>query len=167
MFMDTSDTLLYVAGAAFLLGWLVGKIGANLGGRFQARKRDLRDVRIRNLDAELRIAQADSEKAKTDILEEQDRVARQDTVITEQLKLLTDLRRDLKESVMKTRELREELSNRAVERVISEVKLREVETELSVAHASTDLIATGVLDYSMTPDAEDEVDSAGRMKTAI
>ena len=68
---------------------------------------------------------------------------------------------------MKTRELREELSNRAVERVISEVKLREVETELSVAHASTDLIATGVLDYSMTPDAEDEVDSAGRMKTAI
>ena len=167
MFMDTSDTLLYVAGAAFLLGWLVGKIGANLGGRFQARKRDPRDVRIRNLDAELRIAQADSEKAKTDILEEQDRVARQDTVITEQLKLLTDLRRDLKESVMKTRELREELSNRAVERVISEVKLREVETELSVAHASTDLIATGVLDYSMTPDAEDEVDSAGRMKTAI
>jgi hypothetical protein len=167
MFMDTPDTLLYVAGAAFLLGWLVGKIGANLGGRFQARKRDPRDVRIRNLDAELRIAQADSEKAKTDILEEQDRVARQDTVITEQLKLLTDLRRDLKESVMKTRELREELSNRAVERVISEVKLREVETELSVAHASTDLIATGVLDYSMTPDAEDEVDSAGRMKTAI
>ncbi|MDE0753430.1 MAG: hypothetical protein OSB26_02130 [Woeseiaceae bacterium] len=165
--MDTPDTLLYVAGAAFLLGWLVGKIGANLGGRFQARKRDPRDVRIRNLDAELRIAQADSEKAKTDILEEQDRVARQDTVITEQLKLLTDLRRDLKESVMKTRELREELSNRAVERVISEVKLREVETELSVAHASTDLIATGVLDYSMTPDAEDEVDSAGRMKTAI
>jgi len=167
MFMDTPDTLLYVAGAAFLLGWLVGKIGANLGGRFQARKRDPRDVRIRNLDAELRIAQADSEKAKTDILEEQDRVARQDTVITEQLKLLTDLRRDLKESVMKTRELREELSNRAFERVISEVKLREVETELSVAHASTDLIATGVLDYSMTPDAEDEVDSAGRMKTAI
>ena len=167
MFMDTPDTLLYVAGAAFLLGWLVGKIGANLGGRFQARKRDPRDVRIRNLDAELRIAQADSEKAKTDILEEQDRVARQDTVITEQLKLLTDLRRDLKESVMKTRELREELSNRAVERVISEVKLREVETELSVAHASTDLIATGVLDYSMTPDAEDEVDSAGRIKTAI
>ena len=167
MFMDTPDTLLYVAGAAFLLGWLVGKIGANLGGLFQARKRDPRDVRIRNLDAELRIAQADSEKAKTDILEEQDRVARQDTVITEQLKLLTDLRRDLKESVMKTRELREELSNRAVERVISEVKLREVQTELSVAHASTDLIATGVLDYSMTPDAEDEVDSAGRMKTAI
>jgi hypothetical protein len=173
MFMATPDTLLYVAGAAFLLGWLVGKIGAYLSGRFQARKRDPRDDRIRNLDAELRIAQADSEKAKqlgekakTDILEEQDRVARQGTVITEQLKLLTDLRRDLKESVMKTRELRGELSNRAVESVISEVKLREVETELSVAHASTDLIATGVLDYSMAPDAEDEVDSASQMKTA-
>ncbi len=67
---------------------------------------------------------------------------------------------------MKTRELRGELSNRAVESVISEVKLREVETELSVAHASTDLIATGVLDYSMAPDAEAEVDSASQMKTA-
>ena len=65
MFMNTPDTLLYVAGDAFLLGWLVGKIGANLGVRFQARKRDPRDVRIRNLDAELRIAQADSEKAKS------------------------------------------------------------------------------------------------------
>jgi hypothetical protein len=29
-----------------------------------------------------------------------------------------------------------------------------VETELSVAQASTDLIATGVLDYSMAPDSE-------------
>jgi hypothetical protein len=38
----------------------------------------------------------------------------------------------------------------------SEVKLREVETELSVAQASTDMIATGVLDYSVPPGEEDE-----------
>jgi len=173
MFMDTPDTLLYVAGAAFLLGWLVGKIGAYLGNRFQARKRDPRDDRIRNLDAELRIAQADGEKAKqsiektnAEILEGQERVARQDVVITEQLELIDDLRRDLKESVLKTRELRAELSNRAAENVKSEVKLREVETELSVAQASTDLIATGVLDYSIAPDAEDEADDASQMKAA-
>jgi len=35
-------------------------------------------------------------------------------------------------------------------------RIREVETELSVAQASTDLIATGVLDYSMAPDNEDD-----------
>jgi len=173
MFMETPDTLLYVAGAAFLLGWLVGKIGAYLGNRFHARKRDPRDDRIRNLDAELRIAQADSEKAKqsiekaqAEILEEQERVVRQDTVISEQLELMSELRRDLKDSVMKTRELRGELSNRAAENVKSEVKLREVETELSVAQASTDLIATGVLDYSIAPDAEEEEDDASRMKAA-
>jgi hypothetical protein len=31
-----------------------------------------------------------------------------------------------------------------------------VETELSVAQASTDLIATGVLDYSVAPEKESE-----------
>jgi hypothetical protein len=48
------------------------------------------------------------------------------------------------------------LSDRATENLRSEVKLREVETELSVAQASTDMIATGVLDYSVPPGEEDE-----------
>ncbi len=69
---------------------------------------------------------------------------------------------------MKTRELRSELSDRAQENVRSEVKLREVETELSVAQASTDLIATGVLDYSVAPDGEEEVgdEPPGQAKAA-
>ena len=37
----------------------------------------------------------------------------------------------------------------------AEAKIREVETELSVAQASTDMIATGVLDYSFKPDKQD------------
>ncbi len=37
----------------------------------------------------------------------------------------------------------------------AEAKIREVETELSVAQASTDMIATGVLDYSFNPDKQD------------
>jgi len=163
MFMETPDTLLYVAGGAFLLGWLVGKIGAYLGNRFHARKRDPRDDRIRNLDAELRIAQTDSEKAKetaerlkNQLDDQKELVEKRDSLITEHQQLVAELRRDLKDSVMKTRELRAELSNRAAENVKSEVKLREVETELSVAQASTDLLATGVLDYSVAPDSEDD-----------
>jgi hypothetical protein len=39
--------------------------------------------------------------------------------------------------------------------VRAEVKQRELETELSIAQASTDLIATGVLDYSFNDDEED------------
>ena len=67
--------------------------------------------------------------------------------------------------------MRAELSYRATENVKSEVKLREVETELSVAQASTDMIATGVLDYSLAPDGEDESENdddeaSGRKKAA-
>lgn len=172
MFMETPNTLLYVAGGAFLLGWFVGKLGAYLGGRFHARKRDPRDDRIRNLDAELRIAQSEADKSrleagrlKEELAEENERTESRDTVITEQQQMIAELRSDLKGSVMKTRELRAELSNRAAENVKSEVKLREVETELSVAHASTDMLATGVLDYSVAPDGEDD-DIPGEMKAA-
>ncbi|MGI9204869.1 MAG: hypothetical protein ACR2Q3_12720 [Woeseiaceae bacterium] len=175
MFMETPDTLLYVAGGAFLLGWLVGKIGAYLGNRFQARRRDPRDDRIRNLDAELRIAQTNSDKAqesverlKNQLTDQKELVEKRDDLITEQQQLVAELRRDLKDSVMKTRELRAELSNRAAENVKSEVKLREVETELSVAQASTDLLATGVLDYSVAPDGEeDDENGQGDQMTAV
>lgn len=173
MFMETPDTLLYVAGGALLLGWLVGKLGAYLGDRFSARKRDPRDDRIRNLEAEMRIAQADGEKSQTELsrlkaqlVEEKERVEQRDKLITDQQQDLAKARSDLKDSVMKTRELRAELSERATENVKSEVKLREVETELSVAQASTDLIATGVLDYTVSPDADDVVEVEGQVKAA-
>jgi septal ring factor EnvC (AmiA/AmiB activator) len=77
-------------------------------------------------------------------------------VISHQQQRIDKLNSDLKESVRKTRELRAELSERATENLRSEVKLREVETELEVAQASTDLIATGILDYSIAAEAEDE-----------
>jgi len=175
MFMETPDTLLYVAGGAFLLGWLVGKIGAYLGAQFQSRKRDPRDDRIRSLDAELRIAQTDAEKAKeeavtltAELTEERERVGRREQVIVQQKQTIAELRSDLKGSVLKTRELRAEVSDRAAESVKSEVKLRDVETELSVAQASTDMIATGVLDYSLTPEKEEKDDDevSVRVKTA-
>ena len=163
--METPDTLLYVAVGAFLLGWLVAKISSALAGKIQARKRDHRDDRIRNLEAELRIAQTDSGEARDKaeqhekkIAEEQERSQRSDQIISDQQQTIAKLKADLKDSVKKTRELRYELSNRAEENVRSEVKLREVETELSVAQASTDLIATGVLDYSVAPDRENEID---------
>ena len=86
-----TDTLMYVAGGAFLLGWLVGKIGAYLGAQFRSRKRDVRDDRIRNLDAELRIAQSEAEKAKEDVIrltdeltEEKERIERRELVIVTQ-----------------------------------------------------------------------------------
>ena len=161
MFMDTPETLLYVAGGSFLLGWFVGKIGAYFGNKIQARNRDPRDDRLRSMNAELRIAQTDAGKAKSELeeqsknlTEEQGTVVARDKLIVEQGDTIIRLKSDLKESVIKTRELRTELSDRAAESVKSEVRLRDVETELSVAQASTDMIATGVLDYGVTPETE-------------
>lgn len=161
MFMDTPETILYVAGGAFLLGWFVGKIGAYFGNKIQARNRDPRDDRLRSMNAELRIAQTDAGKAKSELeeqsktlKEESDTVVARDKLIVEQGDTIIRLKSDLKESVIKTRELRAELSDRATESVKSEVRLRDVETELSVAQASTDMIATGVLDYGVTPETE-------------
>jgi len=159
MFMDTPETLVYVAAGAFLLGWVVGKIAAYFGNRFAARDRDPRDDKIRSMNADVRVAQTDADKAKTKLeqesrvlKEEQETVAARDKTVEEQNATIKKLKADLKESVMKTRELREELSDRATENIKSEVKLRDVETELSIARASTDLIATGVLDYTEEED---------------
>ena len=143
------------------MGWFVGKIGAYFGNKIQARNRDPRDDRLRSMNAELRIAQTDAGKAKTELeeqskslSEEQGTVVTRDKLIVEQGDTIIRLKSDLKESVIKTRELRAELSDRAAESVKSEVRLRDVETELSVAQASTDMIATGVLDYGVTPETE-------------
>ena len=163
MFFEIPQNLILMTVGAFLLGWLLSSLSSSIGSRVKARKRDPRDDRIRSLEAEHRIAQSDAlslrERVETlakELEEAQDGVEKRDNVITHQQAKIEKLTADLKESVMKTRELRAELSERATENLRSEVKLREVETELEVAQASTDMIATGVLDYSLAPEAEDE-----------
>ena len=167
MFMDTPQTLLYVACGAFVLGWLVAKISNFFGNRLtKAKQRDPRDDRIRSLEAELRIAASSAGKKDTqveDLTQELAQAKQEIEAIERHLnkseEVIQSLRQDLKDSVRKTRELRSELTERAAESVKSEVKLREVETELSVAQASTDLIATGVLDYSQEADSEADDDA--------
>lgn len=168
MFVDIpQDVILMVAGA-FLLGWLLSSISSSLGSKFRAQKRDPRDDRIRSLEAEVRIAQGNAASATEELeglrkeLEEAvEGNEKRDNVISHQQSKLEKMTTDLKESVMKTRELRNELTDRATENLKSEVKLREVETELEVAQASTDLIATGVLDYSLAPEVDDENEEEG------
>ena len=162
MFFEIPQNLILMTVGAFLLGWLLSSISGSVGSKLKARKRDPRDDRIRSLEAEHRIAHTDAESLKEKVaglekeLEEvNDGLEKRDNVISHQQERLEDLASDLKESVLKTRELRSELSDRATENIKSEVKLREVETELEVAQASTDMIATGVLDYSLAPEVEE------------
>lgn len=151
------------------MGWMLSSINSRLGSRSRAKDRDPRDDRIRSLEAELRVAQSDSEKSRSNLEKLEDElkettigIERRDFVITEQQSKLERVSADLKDSVLKTRELRAELADRATESVHAEAKIREVETELSVAQASTDLIATGVLDYALAPqDENDDGESDG------
>jgi chromosome segregation ATPase len=168
MLGELSQNLILISAGVFLLGWILSSIGSRLNDRLRARRRDPRDDRIRSLDAELRIAQGEAEKAKErmksmeeELKEANDGILKRDSVISHQQLKIDQVSYDLKESVKKTRELRGELTERATESVRSEVKLREVETELEVAQASTDLIATGVLDYSFSEDEDDDQDVAG------
>ncbi len=162
MFVDLPQNLILMVVGAFLLGWLLSSLSASLGTKSRAKKRDPRDDRIRSLEAELRISQGEASKSserleglENELKEARESCEKRDNVISHQQEKIEKLSKDLKDSVIKTRELRNELSDRATENLKSEVKLREVETELEVAQASTDLIATGVLDYSLAPDAED------------
>ena len=163
MFVELPQNLILMTVGAFLLGWVLASISSRMGSRTRASKRDPRDDRIRSLEAELRIAQSELAQVRQsagqfekDLEAANEQIEKRDKVITHQQRYVEELKKDLKDSVLKTRELRTELSQRAEESVRSEAKLREVETELSVAQASTDMIATGVLDYSLAPDAEED-----------
>jgi len=167
MFVDLPQELMLYTAGAFLLGLLLASLSSRMGSRSKAKKRDPRDDRIRELEAELRIAQSNAEKNVCAVQRLEDElkettvgIERRDNVISDQQSRLDRVKSDLKDSVIKTRELRSELTERATENVHAEAKIREVETELSVAQASTDMIATGVLDYSVSPEKEDGGDSA-------
>lgn len=156
------DNWLLTAGGAFLLGFLVAKLGGWLGSKLDDRERDPRDDRIRSLSADVRVAQSTVEKTKAqldeatkELTETQKLLAVRDDLVAGQDGKISRLKADLKESVLKTRELRAELTDRAAESTKSAVRLREMETELSVARASTDLLASGMLDYTSKEEDDD------------
>lgn len=165
MFVELPLNLILLAAGAFVLGWLLSRVFSSFGSRQQANERDPRDIHIRELEAELRISKSNSNKSQTDVekLEEELKettvgLEHRDHVIAEQQTKIEVIGADLKGSVMKTRELRAELTERATENIHAEAKIRQVETELSVAQASTDMIATGVLDYSLAPSKDNPGD---------
>jgi len=167
MFVELPNELILFTSAAFLIGWLLASVSCSFRAKYRAKKRDPRDDRIRQLDAELRIAHSKGEDSRSGLEKLEDALKettvgleRRDNVISEQQSKLEKVSGDLKESVLKTRELRSELADRATENVHAEAKIREVETELSVAQASTDMIATGVLDYAFTPEESDANEAA-------
>jgi peptidoglycan hydrolase CwlO-like protein len=120
MFVDVPEQLILYTAGAFLLGWLLSSISSRFASRYQAKKRDPRDIRIRALEAELRIAQGDLQNSTSELEQLQEElkaaqigIERRDKVIADKLGEIERIKADLKESVRKTRELRSELTERA------------------------------------------------------
>ena len=162
MSIDFSLNLIVYTVGAFVLGWILCAISSRMANKGQDQKSNPHDHRIRSLEANQRVAQTESEKAneKREKIEDELKqttvdLGKRDEVISHQQKQIDKFKRDLKMSVRKTRELRSELTDRASENIRSEVKLREVETELEIAQVSADMIATGVLDYSAAENIAD------------
>lgn len=161
--MELTQSPIVIAGAAFLLGLLLASIFAGMRARKKALERDPRDLRIRSLEAECRVALADADKFKAEVArleatlkELVPELEQRDRVLSEQQTKIDQLRLDLTSSVKKTRELRAELAERATENVHAEAKIRDVETELSIVQASTDMISTSVLGYNYGDEQDDE-----------
>ncbi len=159
MFVDLSLHLIMYTVVAFVLGWILSTIKTRMTNGQKDQKSNAHDHRIRSLEADQRVAQIETEKSNEkcvklegELKQATDDLGKRDEVILHQQKQLDTFKHDLKVSVRKTRELRSELTDRASENIKSEVKLREVKTELEIAHVSADMIATGVLDYSLTED---------------
>jgi len=171
MFTETPDTLILVVFGALLLGWVVGKVGAFFGDRFNEIPLGEHERRIRSLEADQRVSRKELdetrdqfEKQSKALSKAQELLDTRDLVIKENRDVMHELRSKLKTSVKKTRQLRAELSERATEDLKSTVRLRDVETELSVVQATTELISTGVLDFSDAPEEPETSDQRAASK---
>lgn len=172
MIDDSPQTLLFAVVGAFIAGWVVAKIGAFFGNRFgKSAERDPKEGRIRSLEAELRVARSSKERAEEALQARDKELAGASAQIEEhaktingQLKTMEKLRKDLRESIKKTHELRDELSDRAEENLRSTVKLMQVETELSVVKETASLMETGQMKLGMTEEELAEAANVVKLK---
>ena len=82
MFENLPNELIFAFAGAFVLGWILASIAARMRSNSAARKQDPRDARIRELEAEVRIAQSDNVDSRAG-LDKLDRDARSVHHLTE------------------------------------------------------------------------------------
>lgn len=148
--MLTLQEILLIFGVIGLLGgWAVGRVGSWFGnrGREDQRGGDKSDQRIRSLEADLRVAQRKAEQTELALerhREESDALRRELELKTGGLEQreaeATKLRQSLTDECAKTAGLRMELAERAEQTIRASVRVKDAETELSVARAGSDAV---------------------------
>ena len=142
------DMPLVLAAVSFVAGYILAKLGAMLGGASTPKEEPTdKDRALRSAEAELRVAQKKVEEAEAqleaknteagELRAELEELREEHSEVEEQT---TSLRDQLRDECEKTQKLRTELSERAEEGIRTEVKLRDAETELSLAQAGSDAI---------------------------
>jgi chromosome segregation ATPase len=133
-----------------LAGWALARLVARVAPRPAAgRTRDQElNHRIRSLETDLRITQRKAEELAAKLEKEREDVAtrRQElesglSNVKDRDEEITRLRKTLAEECAKTQELRLALTDHATETIRAQVRVKEVETELSVAHAGSTAVA--------------------------
>jgi uncharacterized membrane-anchored protein YhcB (DUF1043 family) len=139
-----------VGGAAFVVGALCTFILMRLISG-SSRKEDPRNHMIRQLEADLRAARRqvdDLEQALAEKTQEFDTAV--ENMQELRVKLadrddeVEDLNAELKQESRKTRELRQELQERATQTIREQVRASEAETELEVARAGSEAVMSEI-----------------------
>ena len=146
--LEENTTLLIASAVSFVAGAVFIRM---VSGRDTARKtgEDPRNHRIRELEADLRLAQRRLEEY-TDQLETKTREVDDSMATVHDLNALLEerqsevevLRGEVKGAVQKTRELRRELTDRAEETLREHVRAKEAQTELEVVRAGSDALVS-------------------------
>ncbi|MDJ0928293.1 MAG: hypothetical protein QNJ73_11680 [Gammaproteobacteria bacterium] len=159
---------LVLAAVSFVAGYILAKLGALLG-RASVSEEDTsdKDRALRSAEAELRVAQKKIEEAEAnfeaknteagELRAELEELREEHNEFEEQT---TSLRDQLRDECEKTQKLRTELSERAEAGIRTEVKLRDAETELSLAQAGSDAINDEIQRL-----AEEREELTNRLKT--
>ncbi len=145
--LTIQEIVLIFALIGVLGGWAMGRIGSWLSARKADGRTESVDHRIRALEADLRVAQRKAEEAELAIernREETDALRAQAqahaAVLAGKDGELEQLHKRLSDECAKTQNLRHELTNRAEETIRASVRVKEAETELSVARAGSDAV---------------------------
>jgi chromosome segregation ATPase len=162
--------------SAFVAGWLIAYISRILGGDFgrhgSAKSKSARassEHKIRALEADLRLSLKAREKAECGLAT----VRAELEPMTEEAKIfsktlegrdarLAEVKQGLAEECAKTAKLRKELTGRAEETIRAKAQIRNIETELDVAQAGSDVVAEQF--RSLAAEREDLTDRLQALK---
>lgn len=162
--------------SAFMAGWVIAYLSRILGGDFAGNReadakqgRASSEHRIRALAADLRVVQKAVEEAedeRTTAKAELGKMNEESAILRKTLERrdaqLAEAKKSISEECLKTIELRRELTGRAEETIRANVQIKNIETELDVIQAGSDVVAEQF--KCLTEEREDLTDRLRALK---